>query len=80
MNNVFESVNGHDLAFTAFVGAARDQDLIVFADGDGPDLAGGLARISRVGELGQKTVAGCERLGCYIHCVSLVVLCSGVRS
>lgn len=49
VNNVFESVHGHDLAFTAFVGAARDQDLVVFADGDRSDLAGGLARISRVG-------------------------------
>lgn len=38
MNDVFESVDGNDFAFTAFVRASCDLDLVVFADGDGTDL------------------------------------------
>lgn len=38
VNDIFESVHGDDFAFPTFVRAACDQDLVVFADGDGPDL------------------------------------------
>ena len=38
MDNVFKTVDGGDLALTAFVGASGYGDFIVFADGDGADL------------------------------------------
>ena len=38
MDDVFETVDGCDLAFTAFVRAASDDDFVVFAKGDGFDL------------------------------------------
>ena len=34
VHDVFEAVDGGDLAFTAFVAAAFDDDFVVFADGD----------------------------------------------
>ena len=40
VDNVFEPVHRHDLALAPFVRAARHQDLVVFADGDGADLVG----------------------------------------
>jgi hypothetical protein len=34
VDKVFETVDGGDFAFTAFVGAADDCDFVVFADGN----------------------------------------------
>ena len=33
MDNVFQTVDGGDFAFATFVRTARDEDLVVFADG-----------------------------------------------
>jgi len=48
VDDVFEAVDGDDFALAAFVGAARDEDFVVFADGDRADLwvggGGGLVR------------------------------------
>lgn len=41
MDHVFEAVDGGYFAFAAFIGAAGDDYLVVFADGDGADLFGG---------------------------------------
>jgi hypothetical protein len=38
VNDVLEAVHRGDLALTALVGAALDDDLVVLADGDGADL------------------------------------------
>lgn len=38
VDDVFETVDGGDLALGALVGAADDGDLVVLADGDGADL------------------------------------------
>lgn len=38
VHDVFEAVDGGDLALTALVGAAHDGDFVVLADGDGADL------------------------------------------
>lgn len=38
VDDVFQTVDGCDFAFTAFVGAAGDDDFVIFADGDGADL------------------------------------------
>ena len=38
VHDEFETVDGYDFAFAAFVGAARDHDFIVFADGDRTNL------------------------------------------
>lgn len=38
VHDVFKAVDGYDFAFAAFVGAARDHDFVIFADGDGADL------------------------------------------
>lgn len=38
MDDVFETVDGGDLAIASFVGAAGYGDFVVFADGDGADL------------------------------------------
>lgn len=38
VDDVFETVDGCDFAFTTFVGAAGDDDFVIFADGDGADL------------------------------------------
>ena len=38
VHDVFEAVDGGDLAFAAFVAAAFDYDFVVFADGDCADL------------------------------------------
>lgn len=38
VDDVLQAVNGDDLAFTALERAAGDDDLVVFADGDGADL------------------------------------------
>ena len=38
VHHVFESVDGGDGAFAAFVRATYDGDFVVFADGDGADL------------------------------------------
>lgn len=38
MHYIFESVDGGDGPFTAFVRAANDGHFVVFADGDGADL------------------------------------------
>lgn len=40
MHDVFEAVDGGDLAFAALLRASNDQDLVVLADGDGADLEG----------------------------------------
>ena len=40
MDDVFEAVDGGNFSFAAFVGAAHYDDFVVFADGDGADLAG----------------------------------------
>lgn len=52
MDDVFESVHGDDFAFTAFVGAACDQDLVVLADGDGTDLPM-IAQLVGIGDRGR---------------------------
>lgn len=38
VDDVFEAVDGDDLALTALVGAALDDDLVVLADGDRANL------------------------------------------
>lgn len=38
MDNVFQAVDGCDLALTSLVGAACNHDFVVFPDGDGTDL------------------------------------------
>lgn len=38
MNNVLETVNRCDFAFSAFVGASSDEDFVIFADWDRSDL------------------------------------------
>jgi hypothetical protein len=38
VDDIFEAVHGGDLALTALVGAALDDNLVVLADGDGADL------------------------------------------
>ncbi len=38
VDDVFEAVDGDDLALAALVGAALDGDFVVFADGDCADL------------------------------------------
>lgn len=38
MDDVFETVDGGDLAVTTFIGAAGYSDFVVFANGDGADL------------------------------------------
>lgn len=38
MDHVFETVDRDHFSFAAFVGPAGDEDLVVFADGDGADL------------------------------------------
>ena len=38
VDDVFETVDGGDLALGALVGAADDGDLVILADGDGADL------------------------------------------
>ena len=38
VNHVLEAVDARDLALTALVAAALDDDLVVFADGDRADL------------------------------------------
>ena len=38
VDDVFEAVDGDDFALAAFVGAALDDDFVVFADGDCADL------------------------------------------
>lgn len=38
VDDVFEAVDGGDLALAALVGAADDGDLVVLADGDRADL------------------------------------------
>ena len=38
MDDIFETVNGGDFAFAAFVDATGYGDFVVFADGDGADL------------------------------------------
>ena len=38
VDDVFETVDGSDLALTTFVGASHDKDFVVFSDGDGADL------------------------------------------
>lgn len=60
MDDVLESVHGDDFAFTAFVGAACDQDLIIFADGDGTDLPmmAQLVGLETVEEGGGEILAG----------------------
>ena len=40
MDEVFESVDGCDFAFTAFIRASDNQDFIVFSDGNAADLKG----------------------------------------
>ena len=42
VDDVFETVDGGDLALTALVGATDNGDLVVLADGDGADLEGEL--------------------------------------
>lgn len=42
VDDVFETVDGDDLAFTALEGATGDDYLVVFADGDGADLEPGV--------------------------------------
>lgn len=56
MDDVFKSVHGNDFAFTAFVGAACDQDLVVFTDGDRPDLPidGAVSEIGSAKEVAAK--------------------------
>ena len=38
VDDVFEAVDGDNLALTALVAAALDDDLVVLAEGDGADL------------------------------------------
>lgn len=67
MDDVFESIHGDDFAFTAFIGAACNQDLVIFADGDGTDLQM-MARL--VGVETVKEGDGEIRAGTYIVFVS----------
>lgn len=41
MDYVFEAVDAGYFSFAAFVRAARYEDFVVFADGEGADLGGG---------------------------------------
>jgi len=38
VDEVLQSVNGGDFAFTALVGASHDGDFVVFSDGDAVDI------------------------------------------
>ena len=38
VDDIFETIDGGDLALAAFVGTADDGNFVVFADGDGADL------------------------------------------
>jgi hypothetical protein len=38
VDEVLQSVDGGDFAFTAFVGASHNGDFVVFSDGDAADL------------------------------------------
>jgi hypothetical protein len=38
LNEVFETVDGGDFAFTALVGSSHNGDFVVLADWDGADL------------------------------------------
>jgi len=38
VDDIFEAVDGDDLALTALVGATGDENLVVLADWDGADL------------------------------------------
>ena len=48
VNDVFEAVDGGDLALAAFVGAALDDDFVVFADGESADLNRFVVRILKI--------------------------------
>jgi hypothetical protein len=39
VDDVFEAVDGSDFALATLVGSALNDDLVVFADGDGFDLS-----------------------------------------
>lgn len=45
VDDVFEAVDGDDLALAALVAAALDDDLVVLAEGDGADLGCGLVLV-----------------------------------
>jgi hypothetical protein len=38
VDDVFETVDGGDLSFSAFVGASNNEDFVVLANGDRSDL------------------------------------------
>lgn len=42
VHDVFETVDGYDFAFAAFVGSSSYKNFVVFADRDRSDLHGGL--------------------------------------
>lgn len=44
VDNVFETVDGEDLALAALVSATDDGDLVILTDRDAADLFGGLAK------------------------------------
>ena len=47
VNHIFQTIDGEDLAFAAFVRTAGDEDFVVFAEGDGFDLVGSVRIKSR---------------------------------
>lgn len=51
VDDIFETVDGGDLALTALVGATDDGDLVVLADGDAADLLRAKSVIDRARRL-----------------------------
>jgi hypothetical protein len=67
VDDIFETVDGDDLAFATLVGASDYGDFVVLSDGDRSDLE------NMLGELG-------NLLSVYEHCTSHGALCSRAHS
>jgi hypothetical protein len=67
VDDVFETVDGGDLSFTALVRASDNEDFVILADRDGSDLQVVLGKL------------GCWSY-VYEHCASRGAPCSRARS
>jgi hypothetical protein len=67
VDDVFETVDGGDLALLALLGAANDGDLVLLADGDAADL---WRKLSALGSRGM-----CPAGDWFVHCTSLAAPC-----
>lgn len=77
VDDVFEAVDGDDLALAALVGAADNGDLVVLADGDAADLWGeGSQRLTTLAN----TIKGPGWVFFDVRCTSRAAPCSGERS